>query len=593
MRHILIAAFLALAPLMLFPQSQPPGGITVMTSSDYSADGWTQTASGIKTINGDGLEAKQDEASRFLLQAAFGGNIDMIEQVAEMGIEPWIDWQMSLEPSYLLPVVDTIFENYRKLYPNKIKVRKDKKGREIPVRPNKDVVSFAWWENYMNSEDYLRQRVAFALSEIFVVSHQSKLRKYGWGTASYYDIFLRNAFGNFKDIIHDVTFSPVMGYYLTYLSNPKADPENNIHPDENYARELMQLFTIGLYELNQDGSIKTDENGVPIPTYDNDDITEFAKIFTGLGFSAVVENDDFQQPFFKTGIRYGDFTKPLKMYQYWHEPGEKHLLNGYVIPAGQGGIEDIEQTLTFLFNHPNVAPFISKKLIQLLVKSNPSPEYISAVAAAFNDNGKGVRGDMKAVIKAILLNPEARNCDVINGSQNGKLLEPFVRYVHFTTAIGIISPSGNYYNNGKYVYNNLRQYPLESPTVFNFFLPDFQPNGPIEEAGLVAPEFQINNTQTSILYLNTLNKMAVTGINFKNNKHPEYNIYTDYGWLMEDAQDTETLLNKLDLLFTYGNLSQESRNIIKTAIDEIDNPEDRLHLAAYLIMISPDYAILK
>ena len=563
-----------------------------MTSSDFSPDGWNKTASGIKTVNGAGLEAKQDEASRFLLQAAFGGNMNMINKVADMGFENWIDWQMSIEPTYLLPKVDSIFELYKKLYPEKVKPKKTKKGREIPVRPTQQIVSFAWWENYLNSYDVLRQRVAFALSEILVVSHQSKLRKFGWGTASYYDILLKNAFGNFRDILDDVTYSPVMGYYLTYLSNPKADPEHNIHPDENYARELMQLFTIGLYKLNNDGSIVTDENGTPVPTYDNDDITEFAKIFTGLGFSDVVENDDVQQAHFKTGIRYGDFTKPLKMYQYWHEKGEKHLLDGYIIPAGQNGKKDIEQTLDHLFNNPNVGPFIGKKLIQLLVKSNPSPEYISAVASAFNDNGNGVRGDMKAVIKAILLNPEARDCSLIDGDNNGKLLEPFVRYVHFTTAIGVFSPSGDYFNNGKYAYNNLRQYPLQSPTVFNFFLPDFQPIGPIEEAGLVAPEFQLHNTQTSILYLNFINKIAVNGINFKNKKNPEYNIYTDYDWLMEDAQDSETIINKLDLLFTYGTLSEESREIIKSAIDQYANPEDKLHLAAYLIMISPDYVIL-
>jgi hypothetical protein len=231
-------------------------------------------------------------------------------------------------------------------------------------------------------------------------------------------------------------------------------------------------------------------------------------------------------------------------------------------------------------------------LIQLLVKSNPSPEYVADVAAAFNDNGTGVRGDMRAVIKAILLHPEARNCDLVNDPNDGKLLEPFVRYVHFTTAIGVFNSMNTFWNNGKAAYNALRQYPLESPTVFNFFLPDFQPIGPIADAGLVAPEFQIHNTQTSIGYVNFINRIAVQEINYKNNQHPEYNIYTDYEWLMKDAADPETLINKLDLLFTYGTLSEESRNIIKTAIENIDNLTNRVHLAAYLIMISPDYVIL-
>jgi uncharacterized protein (DUF1800 family) len=593
MKHFFYFVLILIYPFPCISQtSLNAADISVMTSSDYTPQGWNESASGIKTINGNGFEGKLDEASRFLLQAAFGGNLQMIKEVAETGIEPWIDYQMSLPPHLMLPVVDSIFVEYQTIFPKK-KKKQQKKNREAPERPNSKVWSIAWWENYMHSNDVLRQRTAFALSEIFVVSNQSKLRKYGWGTASYYDIFLKNAFGNFRDILSEVTYHPVMGFYLTHLSNPKADPEHNIHPDENYAREVMQLFTIGLFELNQDGSLKHDENGNPIPTYNNDDITEFAKVFTGLGFGAVIENDVISKPRFKMGLKYADMTVPMKMYQWQHEPGEKHLLNGYVIPAGQNGIKDIDETLDLLFNHPNVGPFIGKKLIQLLVKSNPSPEYIAAVAAAFNDNGKGERGDMKAVIKAILLNPEARSCDQMGDPGQGKLLEPFVRYVHFTTAIGVTSPSGKYWNDGRAVYNNLKQYPLQSPTVFNFFLPDFQPIGPIADAGLVAPEFQINNTQTSISYLNFINKMAVNEMNYRNINHPELNIYTDYEWLKEDAQDSEVLLNKLDLLFTHGTLSSETREIIKTAVDEYNNVNDRIHLATYLIMISPDYVILK
>ena len=579
--------------ILFFPYfllGQNPEGIIVQTSDDHSFYDSTQIASGIKTVNGSGLDAELKKASRFLLQAAYGGNMQMIRQVADMGFENWIDYQMQINPTFLLPKVDSIFQIYKKVNPPKIK--KDRKNRVIPPRPNRDIVSFAWWENYLSSEDFLRQRIAFALSEIFVASNQSKLKKFGWGMADFYDLFQKYAFGNFEELLKAVTYHPVMGVYLTYLSNPKANPDLNIHPDENYAREVMQLFTIGLFELNQDGTLKLDENGEPIPTYDNDDITEFAKVFTGLGLGAVIENDVIDHPFFKTGLKYADMTVPMKMYQPFHEPGEKHLLNGFTIPAGQYGKQDIDQALHHLFMHPNVGPFIGKKLIQLLVKSNPSPEYVADVAAAFNDNGTGVRGDMRAVIKAILLHPEARNCDLVNDPNDGKLLEPFVRYVHFTTAIGVFNSMNTFWNNGKAAYNALRQYPLESPTVFNFFLPDFQPIGPIADAGLVAPEFQIHNTQTSIGYVNFINRIAVQEINYKNNQHPEYNIYTDYEWLMKDAADPETLINKLDLLFTYGTLSEESRNIIKTAIENIDNLTNRVHLAAYLIMISPDYVIL-
>ncbi len=535
------------------------------------------------------------EASRFLLQAGFGGNMQMIKKVADMGIEPWIDWQMNIPPKYLLPQTDSIFKeiktDYPWLLPKKAKKGKNKKKNKNPLRPNSLVVSFAWWENYMHSEDVLRQRIAFALSEIFVISNQSKLKNFGYATSSFYDIFLRNAFGNFRDILEEVTFHPAMGYYLTYLKNRKADPTRNIHPDENYARELMQLFTIGLYQLNQDGTVKTGNNGLPIPTYDNNDITEFSKVFTGLSFGGVIDNDVIKKPRFNMGYRYADWTVPMKMYPKFHDTGVKHLLNGYTIPAGVWGIRDIERTLDLLFNHPNVGPFIAKKLIQFLVKSNPSPGYVAAVASAFNNNGHGVRGDMKAVIKAILLNPEARNYNP-SDTTAGKLLEPFVRYVHFNTAIGVSSPSGKYWNSGRLAYKALQQYPLESPTVFNFFLPEFQPIGPISDAGLVAPEFQITNSRSSISYVNLINRMAVKGIVAGVPKLPEMKILTDYDQLKKDALDNDTLLNKLDLLLTYGSLSNESREIIKNAISGL-KPEDKIRMAVYLIMISPDYVILK
>jgi len=572
--------------------SRQTNGITVTASSNYQPDGWSKSASGNKTIDQSGLEGKLDEASRLLIQASFGGNLQTIEQVADMGIEPWIEEQMKMEPSLIYPLIQPTYDEYKEDF-----IANGGNPDEFPWRPWRDIYSFAWWENNMRANDLLRQRIAFALSEILVISVQSDLGEFGDGVASYYDIFNRNAFGNYKDILMEVTLHPAMGYYLSHLDNPKADPELNTHPDENYAREVMQLFSIGLYELNEDGTRKIDGNGNFIPTYQNSDIKEFAKVFTGLGIGAVVENEWVDEPDFGYGIWIADMNVPMKMYQEYHEPGEKHLLNGFVIPAGQSGMADIEQTINHLFNHPNVGPFIGRKLIQLLVKSNPTPEYIASVTAAFNDNGSGVRGDMKAVIKAILLHPEARECSWMNDPVQGKLLEPFIRYAQFTHGIGTNSPSGKYWNHGYYTYENLKQYPLASPSVFNFFLPDFQPNGPIADAGLFAPEFQIHNSQTSIGYVNMNDIWAIDEFNFWSWEDPPKHVYTDFSWLVEDAQDTEVLINKLDLVLTHGTLSEETRAIIKQVIEPyqggVIERMNRIHLAAYLIMISPDYVILK
>ena len=598
MRYLFIIMLITFQYSATFAQSDSSdnfsrsNGIAVTTSSNYSPSNWSKSASGDKTIDGSGLEGNLDEASRFLIQSTFGGNRETIAEVADKGIEPWIDQQMEIEPSLIYPLIQPTYDEYKADF-----IAGGGNPEEFPYRPWRDIYSFAWWENNMTTGDLLRHRIAFALSEILVVSSQSELSDFGDGLASYYDIFNRNAFGNFKDILMEVTLHPSMGYYLSHLDNPKADPALNTHPDENYAREVMQLFSIGLFELNPDGSRKTDANGNDIPTYKNSDIKEFAKVFTGLGIGAVIENEWVDEPDFGYGIWLADMTVPMVMYQDYHEPGEKHLLGGFTIPAGQNGMTDIEQTINLLFNHPNVGPFIGRKLIQFLVKSNPSPEYIAAVSAAFNDNGSGVRGDMKAVIKAILLNPEARECAWMNDPQQGKLLEPFVRYMQFTQGIGTISPSGKYWNHGYYTYDNIKQYPLASPSVFNFFLPDFQPNGSIADAGLFAPEFQIHNSQTSIGYVNLCDIWAVDEYNFWSWEDPPKNVYTDFSWLVEDAQDTEVLINKLDLVLTHGTLSNETRNIIKQVIEPyeggINQRMNRIHLAAYLIMISPDYVILK
>lgn len=567
-------------------------GITVYTSSNFQRDGWNHVASGEKTISGEGLEGKLIEASRFLSQASLGADRELIKNVAKTGIKTWIDEQIKTEASLYLPTMDTVFQSVYDWF-----IENGGNPDDFPYRPYYSMFSYAWWELNMKSSDHLRHRIAFALSQIMVVSAQSELEGFGFALASYYDIFASNAFGNFRDILHEVALHPAMGYYLSHLNNPKADPENNIHPDENFAREIMQLFSIGLYELNPDGSIKIDGSGNGIPTYNNNDIKEFAKIFTGLGIGDVVENEWVDEPEFGHDIWIANMTVPMKMYNEWHEPGQKILLNNFIVPNGQDGMQDIEDAIDNLFNHENVGPFIGRRLIQMLVKSNPSPDYISSVTAAFNNNGEGDRGDMKAVIKAILLHPEARTCEWINNPLQGKLRESMMRNLHFAKAIGTISPSGRYWNNNYFYYEQTAQTPMYSPSVFNFYLPDFQPVGPIADAGLFAPEFQIHNSRTSIGYVNQVDWWAIDEVFHYAWESEDLWIYTDFTWLVESARDPEVLLNKLDLVLTHGQLSEETRASIIEVIEPLqgglDALKNKIDLATYLIMISPDYAILK
>ncbi len=543
------------------------------------------------TINGKGLDAKMMEASRFLSQASLGADMKTIEKVANMGIEQWINEQMNTQgESYLQNVIDNFeITNYWEL-------SHGADSTDISERPDWSHFMYAWWEYNMFNDDLLRQRVATALSEILVISFNSDLGGFGKAVASYFDILSENAFGNYKDILTKVSYHPAMGNYLSHFNNPKTIEEDNIHPDENYAREVMQLFSIGLYELNNDGTRKKDADGNFIPTYTNDDIKEMAKVFTGLGPGAVVPNQWVDEPDFGYGIWVTDMTVPMKMYEDWHEEGEKHIVGGFTIPAGQTGDEDILMAIDHLFNHPNTGPFICKQLIQRLVKSNPTPAYVDRVASVFNDNGTGVRGDMKSVIKAILLDPEARVCSWIDDETNGKLREPLLRYTQFARSVDKDNAYGHYWNIGYGYWENAGQMILSSPSVFNFFLPYFQPNGPIAEKNLIAPEFQIHNSKTSIGYLNSVFEWTRYEYLMSDwvREHP--NVSTDFYNYEPLARNPEVLLNYLDIVYTYGMLTDRTRKIIRNNCNQMVNSSfkrNRSQLALYLLMVSPDFNIQK
>ncbi len=569
-------------------------GVKVTSSSNFKAFPGAFEANALKTINGEGLIGPSVNAARFLNQAAFGGTIEDIKWVANNGIDKWLTTQFSLPATLLM---DTTQAFYNQGLANHIFNGGD--SSSFSSRPDDRHVDYGWWNNIMNADDQLRQRTAYALSQILVLSSEGTLGNFGLGVSSYYDILIRNAFGNYKNILKEITLHVAMGSYLSHLNNPKSNAAANIHPDENYAREIMQLFSIGLYELNTDGTRKLDGSGNPIPTYDNDDIKELAKVFTGLGVAKRLDGGNL---YFYLGLWQADFTVPMMMYENQHEQGTKELIDGHIIQAGQPGLEDIDEAIEHLFNHPNVGPFVSRRLIQQFVKSNPSASYVQTVAEKFNNNGLGVRGDLKAVVEAILTHPEARSCDAITGSDQGKLKEPILRYTQFARLFGGFSPhgEGRYWNYAYLAMELLNQAPLHSPTVFNFYGPDFQPNGLIADAGMVGPEYEIHNTRTAIGYADMVYfwvENEILFLSFTTDALNSHITTTNLSRLNELITDTDALLDYLDVYLCNGQLSDRTRSIIKNKFNEFDNTlssiESKIRLATYIILVSPDFVILK
>ena len=570
-------------------------GIAVTSSNEQTRTDWRETAGAENTVNGQGLDARLLETSRFLAQATFGTNLDYIKTVAESSFEDWIDTQFDINSPAMKQLTSDIYNQALVIFISKGGNPEDYNG---PYWPH---FQYAWWQSNIGNDDLLRQRIALTLSQILVISWDSNLGNYGVGLGDYYDVLKDNAFGNFRDLLLKITLHPMMGAYLSHYNNPKSDPDRNIHPDENFAREIMQLFTIGLYELNQDGSYVLDGNDDRIPTYNNDDIKEFAKIFTGLGTADVEENKYGVVPDFGVGFYYAKKDLPMVMYDEWHQSGEKKLLNGLVIPSGQSGMQDIEDAVDNLFNHKNTGPFIALRLIQQLVKSNPSSAYISRISGVFN-NTKGVRGDMKAVIKAILLDEEARNCSWTSHPNNGKLIEPMVRYFNVTRQLDLDNKNGLNWNIGYNFFNSTGQSPLGAPSVFNFFLPEYVPNSEFTNANLKGPEFEIHTSASSLAYINEVDywtnprySSMLSTWNLDLEKTP-----LNFEKLKYYAKDGEVLVNMLDKLFTRGQLSDETKRIITEAIEPIqgtnqnvDYMHNRVKMGLYLILISPDYVILK
>lgn len=542
------------------------------------------------------------QAARFLTQATFGPTREGIQRLKELGsYEVWIDEQFASAMSLLLPATKTMYQAYQiHCVATKPPGECTPSLQEI-LTPGEDGTldtwhkhfRHVWWQNVIDGADQLRQRVALALSEILVVSDvPDALGNSGLGVADFYDTLSEHAFGNYRELIEAVTLHPVMGIYLSMVQNEKADPERNVRPDENYARELLQLFSIGVDRLNLDGTPVLDEEGKSIPTYGQAEVQEFARVFTGWTFADI-----------KWWNWWGmaDRTKPLVAHEQYHDTDEKYLLNGTVLPAGQSAREDLEDALDNVFTHPNVGPFIGKLLIQRLVTSNPSPAYIARVARAFNNNGAGERGDLRAVVKAIFLDEEARDPAV------GKLREPMLRVSHLFRAFNANRIDGGSWNvpPGVAVYNspgnllnfeqNAGQNILASPSVFNFFLPDYSPAGPARDAGLVAPEFQIATENNVMAMINTINFHVLKS-------DADWNTSWTRLDLSHEAQlaaNPGELLSHLDVLLTAGSMSDALRQLIIEHIssDVFPDTEDgrmaRAKDAVSLVLSSPEYLVQK
>lgn len=506
------------------------------------------------------------EAFQFLNQATFGATETAANDVIAMRYEAWIDDQLQKRPSLQLPHIQSITppQFMFELQPDRADI---------------------WFRNSLNGDDQLRQRVAFALSEVMVVSELGVLSNQPYALASYYDILARNAFGNYRDLIEEVTLSPAMGAYLSMLGNQKPDPLLNIRPDENYARELMQLFSIGLVELNLDGSVRTDTQGEPIPTYDQATIEGFAHVYTGWTYAG---NGPFQGAF-PTEARQ---VEQMVLREEFHDTGAKSLLGGVTLPAGQGGQQDLDDALDNVFSHSNVAPFIAIRLIQRLVTSNPSPGYVSRVATVFNDNGQGTRGDLGAVVKAILLDDEAR--PALRMELDGKVKEPIIRVTQLWKTYNAASASGRYPYNFAYII--FGQGPLQSPSVFNFFSPFYAPPGEIRDSGLVAPELEIA-TEFLNTYITNYMFLQIFAWNHTADPVTDPNINDDtvlieFAEEVAIAADADALIDMVAGKLLAGEISTTLRDEIAAILATIPPDQGLLRAAEtiYLVSTSPEFA---
>jgi len=576
------------------------------------------------------------DAVRFLTQATFGATDADIAHLRLVGYQGWLNEQFTAPASHQTPYLDWVHaivcppsDEYCNVVDEWGHARLESWAINALGTPDPS-------RGGVMPTDQLRQRVAFALSEIFVVANTNgTLAGQPWALTSYYDMLADDAFGNYRDLLEDVTKHPAMGVFLTHIQNQKADDSANIHPDENYAREINQLFSIGLVQLNLDGTPKL-AGGQPIPNYDQATIRGFAAVFTGWNFNGAgcslqyqdgvplcCDNPDNHDQYFYCGPSESydpQWRLPMQPVEYWHDnTSTKQLLvypgvalpNGVLQPASAQA--ELSQTLDNIFHHPNVGPFIGKQLIQRLVTSNPSPAYVQRVAQAFNDDGSAahVRGNLRAVLRAILLDPEARLGHWQRYASYGKLREPLLKLTQMWRALHARTPTGDPIWSGRVgnlgtwppLADQIGQAPLYAPTVFNFFKPDFAPSGEMRDAQLVGPEFQILTDTTSTALANKLFWevfcMYVGSTDCWGADQSAMLLLDENSAAALAASDPGALIDRYNGLLMAGQMSPFMRNVLVTRLNQMQAAQynhlgrARLQEALYLILTSPEYSIQK
>ena len=540
------------------------------------------------------------DVTRFLAQASFGPTEDEIKSLYESDgdFATWIDEQITAPNTSILEAFDDHMRDAGLDPLNKRDLELDWQKRML--------LSDILWERFVHGEDQLRQRVAFALSQIFVISDLSDaLFNDARGVANYHDVMTQHAFGNYRDLLEAVTLNPTMGEYLSMVRNEKADLVRNIRPDENFAREMMQLFTIGLVELNDDGTQRSDEGGNAIPTYDQNITKAFASVFTGWIYG--------NAPYWYWTDWFNESTVlPMKPFEAYHDTQSKTLLNGEILPAGQTAQQDLTAALDNVFSHPNVAPFISKQLIQRLVTSNPSPDYVQRVSGVFNNNGRGEKGDLEAVVRAILLDSEARTRSPETIATFGKVKEPILKFTSLMRAFDV-EASQPLTDDTMVERETIRffwpgydygQRPYGAPSVFNFYRPDYKPTAISATYDVVSPELQILNEKNITAMSNWAGSIIFNAYDFLRADCEEslnYEsgvgcLYAKFDSEVELARDIDDLMDHLDVLMLSGQMSDDMRTVVVNHIASFDEGDEQQRLyrvaeAVYLIWMSPEFAI--
>ena len=542
--------------------------------------------------------ASNEDAVRFLLQAQFSASDADIAAVRSKGYGPWLTGQFDAPADVTgfawldsrgYGAVSNATRYYDNSYPG----------------------DYMIWNQLMTSSDAVRKRVALALSEYFVVSLIGL--DFSWRShalAAWWDVLCANAFGNFRKLLEDVTLNAAMGVYLNTKGNMKENVASGRAPDENFGREVMQLFTLGLYQLNLDGSVKRGADGSKLETYTQSDISNIARVFTGWDFDQT-QNVNTLEQVQNRNISNTAFTRlPMRLNPANHSTLASTFL-GSTVPLGTDGAAALKIALDTLFNHPNVGPFFGKQMIQRLVTSNPSPAYVARVASAFNNNGPRVRGDLKAVFSAVLLDEEARGAAGLSQPGYGKLREPMLRLVQWGRSFGIASARGSWkIGDLSNPATQLGQSPLRSPSVFNFFRPGYvPPSTALSAMQTPAPEFQLVNESSVGGYLNYMQGVIRSGIfvnapdlpNSASNAANGFDIAAAYSAELPLAGDALALVKRLNLLLCAGQLSPDNQALIVNALNATvitasssdSARRDRVAAGVLLVMASADYLIQK